>query len=212
MKLLDLVRAAKAPSSAQLRDALAQTETERTAAVAAMDRLQQRRAELLLDGDDRALDVVERDIAQAQRPVDRIDLLTIQAEERLAEAAERERLAELDAVFAKGEALVEGVDLIRKQYPPLAKKLRALAERLEAIDGEVAEINRRLADAGDPRRVPDYDQVARPVEPAEATPMGRRRFWAQVELPSSQEWFRLLTPATTAFGRPLTPDEGTPER
>jgi hypothetical protein len=82
MRLLDLLRGAKPPTSAQLREALSVAEAERAEALAAHDRLQARRAELLLDGDERSLDAVERDIAQAQRQVDRIDLLTIQGMRR----------------------------------------------------------------------------------------------------------------------------------
>jgi ribosomal 50S subunit-associated protein YjgA (DUF615 family) len=82
MWLLTLLRGEKPPGAVQLREALAAAEAERAEAVATLDRLQQRRAELLLDGDGRALDVVERDIAQAQRQVDRIDLLTIQGMRR----------------------------------------------------------------------------------------------------------------------------------
>jgi hypothetical protein len=208
-----LVRATKPPGSAQLREALAQAEVDRGEAVAALDRLQARRAELLLDGDDRALDVVERDTAQAQRRADRFDVLIDQAQERLREAEEVERRAELDALFAQGEKLVaEGVALIRKDYPPLCAKILRLAARLEEIDGEVASLNARLAAAGDPRRVPDYDRIARPVEPPQGENLGRRRFWAQVELPSAGEWFRLIRPPTTAYGRPLRPDEGVPDR
>jgi chromosome segregation ATPase len=213
MRILDLLRGEKPPNPASLRGALADAEAERGAAVQALDRLQQRHAELLLDGDDRALDTLERDLAQVQRRADRLDLLIMQAQERLREAEAAERQAELDALFARGEALAaEGVELIKKQYPPLARKVLELAERLELIDREIAELNRRLAEAGDPRRVRDYDAEARPVEPAEPQPMPRRRFWAQVELPSSEEWHRMLLPTTTAYGRPLRPDEGRPER
>jgi chromosome segregation ATPase len=168
MRILDLLRGEKPPNPASLRGALADAEAERGAAVQALDRLQQRHAELLLDGDDRALDTLERDLAQAQRRADRLDLLIMQAQERLREAEAAERQAELDALFARGEALAaEGVELIKKQYPPLARKVLELAERLELIDREIAELNRRLAEAGDPRRVRDYDAEARPVEPAE---------------------------------------------
>jgi hypothetical protein len=204
MKLLDLLRGAKPATSAQLREALAS---------ATLDRLQQRRAELLVDGTERDLDAVEADVRSAQRQLDRLDLLTIQAEARLRDAEAAERQAELDELFAEGEKLVaEGVDLIRRRYPPLAKRLLELAERLRAIDGEVAALNRALAEAGDPRRVRDFDREARPVEPAPPLPLPRQRFWSQLELPSASEWHRLLWPTTDAFGRPLTPAEGGPER
>jgi hypothetical protein len=103
-------------------------EAERAEALAAHDRLQARRAELLLDGDDRSLDAVERDIAQAQRQVDRIDLLTIQAQERLNEAEAAERRAGLDRLHAEAEAkLAAGVAIYSKQWPKHAHALRALA-------------------------------------------------------------------------------------
>jgi hypothetical protein len=216
MKLLDLLRGAKPATSAQLREALASAEGERADATATLDRLQQRRASLLIDGDDRALDALEADIVQAQRRADRLDLLTIQAEQRLKEAEEAERQAALDATFAEGEQLVaEAVKLVKTSYPPQARKLLQLAERLETIDVTVRELNRRLAASGDPRRLPDYDELARPGEPDDlrwsATSM-RQKFHAQVALPSASEWYRLLHPAENAFGRPLRPDEGRPDR
>jgi hypothetical protein len=114
---------------------------------------------------------------------------------------------------ARGEALVaEGVGLIKKSYAPLARKLVELVERLEAIDAEVGALNRRLAEAGDPRRVPDRDAVARPGAPADGPHLPRRRLWAQLELPLAEDFGRLLWPSTTSYGRPLRPDEGVPPR
>jgi hypothetical protein len=213
MRILDLLRGERLPGSALLRDALVQAEAERGEATAALDRLTARRAELLLDGTERALDQAERDIVQATRRVDRLDLVIVQAEQRLKEAEAAERAAELDAAFAKGEALAdEAVGLIRRVYPPLARKVLELAGRLEAIDGEVAELNRRLAEAGDPRRVRDHDAEARPGAPADGPGLPRRRFWMQLELPSSEDHGRLLWPATTSYGRPLRAEEGVPPR
>jgi chromosome segregation ATPase len=211
MRLLDLIKGTRPVTAVQLREALAAAEGDRDAAVQALDKLQGRRAALLLDGDDRALDALERDLARAQRAVDRYDLVIVQAQERLRQAEEAGHRAELDELFAQGEKLVaEGVGLIRKTYPGLARKVLELAERLQAIDAEVAALNRRLAESGDARRVRDYDKEARPVEPAPPLPLPRQRFWGQVELPSS-EWHRLLWPAADAFGRPLTPAERRPE-
>jgi hypothetical protein len=216
MRILALLRDKTPPTSAALREALAQAEAERGAAAEALDRLSQKRADALLDADDHMLDVLEADIRSAQRQVDRLDLLSVQAEEKLREAVERERRAELDAAFAEDEALVdEAVGLIKRSYPTHTKKLLALVTRLQAIEATRAELNRRLAEGGDPCRIPDPDQLARPGEPADlawsATSM-RQRFWDQIALPSSDEWYRLMLPPMNAFGRSLRPDEGSPDR
>jgi hypothetical protein len=210
MRLLDLLRGAKPPTSAQLREALSVAEAERAEALAAHDRLQARRAELLLDGDDRSLDAVERDIAQAQRQVDRIDLLTIQAQERLNEAEAAERRAGLDQLHAEAEAkLAAGVAIYSKQWPKHAHALRALALELERLQEEIDEANQKLLRAGDPRQVGEIDRAARPSAPDQ--PLRGAEPWRGLRLPSTVAADRMFYPHQDCWGSPLH-EAARPER
>jgi hypothetical protein len=210
MKLLDLIRGEKAPGSAQLRAALAQAEAERAAAVAALDRLQARRAELLLDADDHALDVVERDIAQAQRQADRLDLLIVQAGERLREAEEAERRAELDRIHAEGEkALERGLAIYAKLWPKHAAALRDLAHELGELQDRLDAVNRELLAAGDPRRLPEIDRAARPSPPDD--PLRGPALVQLLRLPSTVSPTKLYWPTLDVWGTPY-PEAEAPGR
>jgi hypothetical protein len=199
--LLDLVRATKAPSSAELREALARAEAERAEAVAALDRLQARRAELLLDADDRALDAIEREIAQAQRQADRLDLLAVQGQERLREAEEAERQAELDRLHAEGErALERGLRIYAKEWPKHAAALRDLAVELGELQDRVEAVNRELLAAGDPRRVAEVDLTARPHPPNQ--PLRGPALAQLLRLPSTLDSTKLFWPTLDAWGLP----------
>jgi hypothetical protein len=204
------LRGEKAPTAASLREALAAAEAERAEAVASLDRLQARRAELLLDDDERALDVIEADIRSAQRQVDRIDLLSIQAQERLRAAAEAERRAELDRIHAEAEsALKAGVRIYAKEWPPLAHRLRELALEVQRLQDGIDAANQQLLKAGDPRQVAGIDWTARPSPPDQQ--LRGPDLTHGLRLPSATSPWRNFYPNTDAWGQPLAENER-PER
>jgi hypothetical protein len=189
---------------------LAQAEAERAEAVATLDRLQQRRAEFLLDGDDRALDAVERDLAQAQRQADRLDLLIVQAQERLTEVEAAERRAELDRRHAEGErALERALAIYGKEWPKHAAVLRDLALELERLQAEIDQTNRELLRAGDPRQVGEIDRAARPSAPDQ--PMRGAELWRGLRLPSTVDPAALYFPPVDCWGSTL-PEAARPGR
>jgi hypothetical protein len=201
VRLLDLVRGTKPATAAQLREALEAANAERTEAAAALDRLQQRRAELLVDGSERDLDAVEADIRTAQRGLDRLDLVTIQAQEKLREAEEMERRAELDRRHAEGEkALERGLAIYARHWPKHAAALRELAFELMDLESRIEAVNAELVKAGDPRRVAGIDPTARPSPPNSAQ-RGPGLVQA-LRLPSTVDSTKMVYPATDCWGTP----------
>ncbi len=201
MKLLDLIRGERAPGSAALREALAQAEADRTVVAATLDQLQARRAELLLDGADRDLDVLEKDLVQATRQADRLDLVIVQAQERLREAEAAEQRAELDRLHAEGEqALTRGLAIYAKEWPKHAKVLLDLAVELGGLQDWIDAVNRELLAAGDPRQVPEVDRAARPSPPD--NPLRGPALAQLLRLPSTVSPTKLYWPTLDVWGTP----------
>jgi len=175
------------------------------------NRLQANRRQMLLDGaDDHLLDVVEADIVAATRQLDRLDLATVQAQERLREAEEAERRAELDRVHAEAEAwLAAGTAIYAKQLPPLMHKLRELAREIARLQRQIDDANSVLLQAGDPHQVWSIDHTARPSPPDQ--PMRGQDLVHALRLPSTENPWRMFYPNVDAWGQQLAEAER-PER
>jgi hypothetical protein len=207
MALLQLLRGDQPATSAALRDAIGKAQAEAKAAGGRLEALAAARAEALLAEDDPALDRIERDLQLATRAADRVDLAAAELQRRLARAEAEEQRAELDAVHgAAAAALERGVALVTKTYPPLALKLKGLAEELVALEARIAEANRTLEAAGDPRRVAAIDPTARP-RPPEPGGYAPAPFTQQLRLPSVQDGLKLLWPYLDQWGFPVVPTE-----
>lgn len=195
MRFLNLLRSSAPASSKTLREALTEAETAAGEAEAEVSALVETRRKALLDGDDKILDRVERDLALAQREADRAELAAIELQQRLAQAEAAEAAAVLDQVHEAGQAaLKRGVELIRADYNSLAGKLVALVRELVRLDAEVEAANARLAEAGDPRCVPDIDRTARPQRPPNA-PFYQKKVQSQIALPHPSDPYLMLLPA-----------------
>ena len=203
MRILDLIRGEKLPSSAELREAITKAEGAGKDAVERMEQLTRQRADALLDEDNKALDRIEKDLTTATRDADRMDLAVAELTRRLGEAVAAERQAELDALYERGMAAHhQGVAVLRKEYPKLAKKLAEIAETLERLDHDVEAVNKQLRASGDARQVPTADETVRP-SPA-ALPFYRGKpVWCEMVLPSLVETDRSFYPG----GAPLNPGE-----
>jgi hypothetical protein len=192
--LLQLLRGDQPATSATLRAAIGKAQAEAREAAARLEALAAKRAEALLAEDDRVLDRIERDLQLATRAADRADLATAELQRRLAQAEADENRAELDAAHEVGVgALRRGVELITKTYPPLAVKLKGLAEELVDLEARIAQANEQLERAGDPRRVAAIDATARPrlPEPGGYAPAPLVQ---QLRLPSVQDGLKMLWP------------------
>ena len=174
----------KLPTAAELEAALAEAETEAARAETAAAEVAERRAQLLLTADDATLDQVERELQLATRAADKSAMAVETLRTKLAAAQEAERQARLDAVFATGQAALDKGLATYAGYVTLAAELAQLVEGMADCCDEIESINRKLRDAGDPRRVPDLDITARPE--VSDIQIGRLALWHQVQLPSGQ--------------------------
>jgi hypothetical protein len=190
--LLQLLRGDQPATSATLRDAITAAQAEAKAAAARLEALAAKRAEALLAEDDWVLDRIERDLQLATRTADRADLATAELQRRLAQAEAEENRAELDAVHQAGTAaLARGVTLVTRTYPSLAAKMTALAEELVELEARIAQANKKLERAGDPRRVAAIDPTARPSEPGG---YAQAPLVQQLRLPAVQDGLKMLWP------------------
>lgn len=199
MKFLRLLKSPEPTSSATVREALAEaTEASLAAGRRVEDLVEQRRRALLDDEAD--LDAIERQLQLAQRDADRADLAAAELKERLAAAEQAEQQAVRDKAYDQAEqARLRAVELITRAYPPLAAKLHGLVAELLAIEDTIAEANRKLEVAGDPRWVADLERSARPKRESWGG-FDPGRFVDQLHLPSAEDAGKLLWPHRDAFG------------
>lgn len=209
MSILNLLRRSKADTAASLSADVERADGEASQADERLAALTARRAAALTSADDATIDRLDRELVVERRNADRARAVATELRQRHAAQLELEARLRLDELAARGEQLnAEAVELIHTKYPGLARQLVSLARRLTEIDDEVARINADLTAAGDGRRVPDYDPIARPAEPnrtTESSRLSRVRFVDQLQAPSGQTWYVLLWPPLhDAGGRPLS--------
>lgn len=189
-RFLDFLRGDHKPSTATaLRAAIESSEAAAKAAVEHLDGLTQQRAAALLDADDGTLDRIEKQIAPAQRDLDRAELAIVELRRRLEEAEARERQEALDRLYEEAlAAQARGLELTTRVYPPLAKEMVALAQELLELERQIGAINAKLWEA-------DYGKPS--VRPIESEARIRRG----LELPGVAFWRRIpLGPAFAGDG------------
>ena len=172
----------KLPTPAELEAALAEAEVEAARAEGAAAEVAERRAQLLLTADDATLDQVERELQLATRAADKAGMATEALRLKLAAAQEAERQARLDAIFAEGQRALDAGLAAYTRYSTLAAEVAQLAETMADRCDQIEAANKKLRDAGDPRRVADLDVAARPE--VSDIKIGRAALWVQLELPS----------------------------
>lgn len=200
MKILDLLKGDKAPSSATLREALAKTEAEGTATATRLQELTQARAAALLGGDDKQLDAIEAQLTQTTRHADRLDLAGAELRRRLDQAVADERQAELDEVYTRAEdARKRAVGIVKGAYRKHALGVRQAVHELYELHREIGAANEKLMVANYSKTVLPIDREARPWP--DGTPSNDEfPIWVTLKLPSSEHPSRLLWPATDVYG------------
>ena len=185
----------KSPTAADLEVALAEAEAEAARAEAAAAEVAERRAGSLLSASESELDAIDRELQLAQRSADKASVAVEALRAKLAEAKEAERQAGLDAIFADGQAALDQGLAAYKRYGVLASEVAQLAETMADRCDEIEAANKKLRDAGDPRRVADLDVAAR--HEVSDIQIGRVALWVQLELPSGtapNDWHWPLRP------------------
>ena len=185
----------KLPTAAELEAALAEAETEAARAETAAAEVAERRAQLLLTADDATLDQVERELQLATRAADKSAMAVETLRTKLAAAQEAERQARLDAIFAEGQRALDAGLAAYTRYNVLAAEVAQLAETMADRCDQIEAANKKLRDAGDPRRVADLDVAARPE--VSDIQLGRLALWHQLEVPSGtapHDWHWPLRP------------------
>lgn len=166
MKLADLLKR-DAETSVALAAAVERAEQAGAAAQAQVEALDRQRSEALLaDADDKTLDRIEGEQANARRDVDRSRLALLDLRRRLALVQQTEEQARRDAIHARGQkAQARYHAVVHGAYAKgVAAVLAAVAE-LDALTAEVQAVNLELGAIGDERRLTDPDEAARPHGP-----------------------------------------------
>ena len=200
----------KPATAAELRDALAEAELAATTAEQGAAAIAQERAELLLEADDKRLDTVERRLQLAQREADRGAAAVAALQECVREAEERERQDQLDRLYEEGQqALQAGREAYRK-YGEHARELAGLFAEMRRKQDVIERVQAGLADAHDPRGVPNLDDAVRPL-PMEL-PVPVRPLWRAAYLPHPSDPHRVIYPiGVDAFGQPVAPEAEQPK-
>lgn len=173
------------PTAAELRKALEQIdvaslEGEVQAAEAA------RRA-ALVNGDDKGLAAAEKALHAARIALERASIARDELAARVSAAEAAEAVAALDRERAEVEAFAaETAAAIAKRWPVLQREMVDLLDRLEAAEGRVEAINRRLGEAGRDDMVASVEWRARPYP--EVVWEGTVSLRATVILPDVPEW------------------------
>lgn len=145
-RILDLLKSKKPPTSAEIRERLA--EIDLPAAQANVEALQAQREKLLLDASENDLEAIEANIRRAQRDGDRQRVAKVELERLLTDAVERERLAEVGRRAAGAWALNAKV---LTAYAKLHDAAVEVAEQLAIIqqgEAELRECNAIIVPAG----------------------------------------------------------------
>ena len=196
MRFIDVLKSLRSGplvASAAIEAALAEAEAAAIEAERSVEGLTAHRGALLLDGSDRELETIEKELQLAQRDSDRAGLAISELRTRLEQARETERLAALDATHRDAIAMqLEGIELV-SEYERLALGLVPIMDRLKAITEGITEANATLRASNDPRRVVDPDQHARGWPQLLAPPPP---IWLSVRLPALTNGYVFIWPGT----------------
>lgn len=193
----------KPATAAELQAALGEARAAATAAAERAAEVATARQAFLIAGTDDQLDQSERDLTLANRAVDRAEAAVAALEQRLAEAVEAERLADLDRMFASGEeALDRGLAAYRR-YGELAREVASIVGEIKIAAAEVDQARRLLRERGDPRLLPELDPAARPE--ISSVRLLRTPLWSGVRLPAGDHPQSMIYPPHTALDIPPLP-------
>jgi len=188
----------RAATAAELQTALDEARLAATAAAESAAECAAERQNLLLAGTDDQVTQADINLASANRAVDRAEAAIAALEQRLAEARENERQADLDRVFAAGEdALARGLDGYRR-YAEAARRVVEIVGEIKLAAVELDHSRRLLRERGDPRVLPDLDTEARPER--SGVQLLRSPLWAGVRLPAHDH------PQSTIYPVYVAPD------
>lgn len=151
----------------QVRAAIARTESELKQARSRLERLEERRADLLLEGTDDEVDDVEEDIEETERKIERLEAARERLDDRLEEA---EEAAETRRAIGRAEealALKEEGEELLEEWKGMVERGCEILSRLDEIEAEVE--SRRDAF----RRSPEHD-FADSTPPLRAASLGTR--------------------------------------
>lgn len=137
----------KLPTASELRSA--RDDIDEAALGRAIEAAVAERRELLLTGDDRAIELAEQQIAKAERDLERARAARELLTERILRAERDEAAAALDAERAAADAAASAcASALRREYPAASSKIIAILERLSVTDDRIRRVNEKLAAAG----------------------------------------------------------------
>ena len=154
--------APKPAGSAELAVALEEAEAAAAEAIRLAAEVAERRQTFLIGGTDDQLDHLDRELAGANRSVDKCEAAVEALQARLADAVERERREGLDRLHAEGEAALRAGAEAYEEYGRLARQMVPHLLEMRRRHDQIRRVQHDLEEAGDPRRIPDLDDAMRP--------------------------------------------------
>jgi len=176
--------------SKEIRATIENFDSELEAGRVNLEILQGRRGDVILEGDDSAIDDIESFITAQNRSIEQFEKGNLILRERLIKAEAAEEAASLNRkCLAAEKAAKKGLKCIA-DYGKHAQAIRDVMLDLVAIEALVKETNQALHAAGDSRHIKGPNQIARCV-PDEIIPAHTRT------IPSKGGWNQKL-----GFGDP----------
>lgn len=174
---------------AEIREQIATLEKEQPAARRRLTDLHATRGRVLVEGTDRDLDSVEREIATASRDVERAEAAVGALRQKLEEAEQHEWLAAVNAKLDSAEERrSKMVERIRTEYAPAVDTIVSVLLEFEVAEQAIAQANEAARKAGVDRAI---DSVARSF-PSEAG--FTRNPTRDVTLVSAEDFTRKIWP------------------
>jgi hypothetical protein len=198
--------APKPAGSAELAVALEEAKAAAAEAIRLAAEVAERRQTFLIGGTDDQLDHLDRELAGANRSVDKCEAAVEALQARLADAVEREHREGLDRLYAEGEAALRAGAEAYTGYDRLARQMVPHLLEMRRRHDQVRRVQHDLEDAGDPRRIPDLDDAMRP-QTAELR-IHKQPLWAKVWLAHPTDPLMVIYPqGIDTFGQPVPVDE-----
>jgi hypothetical protein len=198
--------APKPAGSAELAVALEEAKAAAAEAIRLAAEVAERRQTFLIGGTDDQLDHLDRELAGANRSVDKCEAAVEALQARLADAVEREHREGLDRLYAEGEAALRAGAEAYPGYDRLARQMVPHLLEMRRRHDQVRRVQHDLEDAGDPRRIPDLDDAMRP-QTAELR-IHKQPLWAKVWLAHPTDPLMVIYPqGIDTFGQPVPVDE-----
>jgi len=146
--ILNFLRPSKDPTAADLREKIAEAESRLAPLAAEIDAAHRGRGDLLMEAGAEAVERLDADLAKKRRDLDLLQVMLTGLRKKLADVADKETSAALEAELAAFEA--EGESLaaaLAKEYPKLAAAIVALAAREQWMLKQYPALHARLDQA-----------------------------------------------------------------